>query len=249
MRTFRVTVSYDGTGFHGWQVQPEQRTVQGVLEDALRVVLGEQDLRIHGAGRTDAGVHARGQVASFASATRLPERAVAAQAQRRLPPDVRIHDLREAPDGFHARHSARARRYAYRLLHHDDVLWARFAWRPPLRWNPWGLDRATRVLEGTHDFRAFQSAGSSEAHPVCRLYRARWTAWEAGLRLDIVADHFLYHMVRNVVGTALRVSTAPDPAAAMREVLASGSRARAGMNAPACGLCLEQAFYEEAGAA
>ena len=244
-----MTVAYDGTAFRGWQVQPAQRTVQGALEDAMRVVLGEGDLRVTGAGRTDAGVHARGQVASFASATRLPARAVAAQTARRLPDDVRIEDLREVPSGFHARHSARARRYAYRLLHRDDVLWSRFAWRPALRWDAAGLDRATRVLEGTHDFRAFQSAGSSDGRPICRMYRARWSGWEAGLRLDILADHFLYHMVRNIVGTALRLSLAPDPARAMREVLESRSRARAGLNAPACGLCFEQAFYDEEGAA
>lgn len=238
-----MVLAYEGTDFHGWQVQPGQRTVQGVLEEALSKVLADETAEVQGAGRTDAGVHARGQVASFRSGTRLPERALKAQLARILPRDVAVRSVEEAPAGFHARHSAGARRYAYRLLREEDPGIGRFAWRPRHAALPDALDRATRLLEGDHDCSSFRGAGSSPAHPVCSIARARWRPWEWGLTLDIVADHFLYHMVRNIVGTALAAAREPDPAAAMRRVIAARDRGRAGVTAPAHGLCLEEVFY------
>jgi tRNA pseudouridine38-40 synthase len=240
-------IAYDGTDFSGWQAQPGRRTVQGVLETTLRPLCGGEDVRVHGAGRTDAGVHARGQVASFRSATRLPERAIRAQLARRLPADVLVRAVEEVPEDFHARHSAAGRRYAYRLLREDDPLLARFAWRPRRAPDPDALDRATRVLEGEHDCASFQAVGSTAVQAVCRIARARWSRWEGGVRLDIVADRFVYRMVRNIVGTALAAAAARDPGAAMREVLAARDRRRAGATAPARGLCLEEVFYARGG--
>jgi tRNA pseudouridine38-40 synthase len=248
VRTFRLLVSYDGTAFHGWQVQPGLRTVQGVMEAGLEQVLGASGVRIHGAGRTDTGVHARGQVASFSAETSLPARAIAPRFARALPEDVAVRSASEVAPEFHARHSAVARRYSYRLLREDDMLWARFAWRPRRSVKPDALERATAALEGEHDFAAFESSGSPSA-TRCRIARARWRPWEGGVQLDIVADHFLYHMVRGIVGTALDLSDARDPAAAMRAVLASRDRRKAGRNAPPQGLCLEQVFYDEGGGA
>ena len=242
-----LVLGYDGTDFHGWQVQPGRRTVQGVLEETLGELLGGEAVDVHGAGRTDAGVHARGQVASFRSATRLPPRAVKAELARRLPRDVVVRSVEAVDEEFHARHSATARRYAYRLTWHEDPLLGRFAWRPRGRPEPKSLDRATRAIEGERDCSSFQGAGSSQANPVCRIARARWRPWEGGLALDIVADHFLYHMVRNVVGTALAAAAAPEPAAAMERVLAALDRKRAGVTAPAHGLCLEEVFYATEG--
>lgn len=240
-----MTVAYDGTGFHGWQVQPGCRTVQGVIEEALAQVL-ERDTRVTGAGRTDAGVHARGQVASFEADTRLPARALAPRLNRLLPADVRVRESEEAPAGFHARHSAIARRYAYRLLRSADVLLERIAWWPRRDLEAPALERATRVVEGEHDFTALESSGSPSPRPVCRVSRARWRPWEGGLMLDVVADHFLYHMVRGLVGTALLASRATDPARAMRQVIEARDRSRAGVNAPPQGLTLEQVFYPAA---
>ena len=236
-------LAYDGTEFDGWQIQPGRRTVQGVVEDALREALEEDDVKLAGAGRTDAGVHARGQVASFRSGTRLPARALAPRLSRRLPGDVRVRAAEEVDPGFHARHSARARRYAYRVLAHDDVLAGRFAWWPRRPLDRDALARAVRPLEGEHDCSAFRATGSSPGSPRCRIFRASWSREEHGLRLDIVADHFLYHMVRNVVGTAFQAARAADPGAALREVLRSGDRGRAGVTVPAHGLCLEEVFY------
>ena len=242
MAVYKLVVGYDGTAFHGWQIQPGRRTVQGVLEEALGQVLGA-GVKLNGAGRTDAGVHARGQVASFEAATRLPARALTPLLARVLPPDLSVERAEEARQDFHARHSAVARRYSYRLLGADDVLWSRFAWRPPRAVPAAALERAALVLEGTHDCSAFRASGSSPANAECTIFRAGWAGWEGGLRFDIVADHFLYHMVRNLVGTSLAAGGERDPGAAMRRVLASRDRARAGVTAPPQGLCLEQVFY------
>jgi len=241
---FRLVVAYDGTAFHGWQRQPGCRTAQGVLEEALSEVL-ERPIEIQGAGRTDAGVHARGQVASFEAETRLPARALAPTLARRLPADLQVRAAVAAPPGFHARHSACARRYRYRLLDQDDLLWSRYAWRPPHPAIPDGLERAARVLEGDHDCSAFRATGSTPGSPRCRIYRSGWARWEGGLAFDIVADHFLYHMVRAIVGTALAAARARDPGAAMAAVLAGRARDRAGVTVPAHGLCLEQVFYAD----
>lgn len=248
MRTFKLVIGYDGTSFHGWQAQPGQRTVQGMLVETLRMMLAGEAVEVHGAGRTDAGVHARGQVASFQSATRLPPRAIEAGLARRLPRDVQVRSVAEADAAFHARHSACGRRYAYRLLRAGDPLFSRFAWRPRRTPDPDALERATRALEGEHDFSSFQATGRTKVPPVCRVVRARWGWWEGGVRLDIVADRFLYRMVRNVVGTALSAAASRDPAEAMREVLAGRERRHAGVTAPAHGLCFEEVFYPEAGA-
>jgi tRNA pseudouridine38-40 synthase len=242
VRSIRLQVAYDGTEFHGWQSQPGLRSVQGVLEAHLAKVVGEP-IRTVAAGRTDAGVHARGQVVSFATSSALPARAIAAQLLRRLPPDLRVRTAEEAPERFDARRDARARRYSYRLLAEDDVLLGRFAWRPRLRFDCERLERATRCLEGEHECSAFRARGGSAATPWCRITRASWRRWEGGVMLDIVADHFLYRMVRNVVGTALQAMRAPDPRAAMAAVLASRDRGHGGVTAPPQGLCLEEVFY------
>ena len=235
-------VSYDGTDFHGWQRQPARRTVQGVLEETLSRVLGA-GVEVAGAGRTDAGVHARGQNASFETESRLPLRAFVPRLNRELPADVRVLSAEDREPEFHARRGATARRYAYRLLDRDDVLLRRLAWCPPRRISPEALERGTRPLEGVHDCRSFESTGSPSRTTECRVDRARWSRWEGGLRLDIVADHFLYHMVRTVVGTVLAAAERRDPAAHTRSVIDAHDRALAGATAPPQGLCLEEVFY------
>lgn len=243
MRTFKLVVAYDGTHFRGWQVQPGRRTVQGLLEGALSKVLEVEAVQVNGAGRTDAGVHARSQVASFRSDTRLPERALKARLGQILTRDVVVRSVEEAAPEFHARHSAIARRYAYRLAWEEDPMIGRFAWTPRGAALPEALERATRPLEGEHDCSSFRAAGSSPSHPVCRVSRARWRTWEWGVALDIVADHFLYHMVRVVVGTAIALARESDPSESMRRVLEARDRRKAGLTAPAHGLCLEEVFY------
>lgn len=252
-RTFRLTVAYDGTDFHGWQRQPELRTVQGELERALNEVLGDDagpletgggPVTLNGAGRTDAGVHARGQVASFRARTVFPGFAIGPMAQKRLPRDVRVVRSEEASPGFHARHSARARRYEYRLLDAHDPMYGRFAWFPARRYEGDGLERSATALVGTHDCTSIGAKGSSPVSPICRIDHAVWRRWERGWLFDVQADHFLYHMVRNLVGTALWVSRDADPAGRMAEILASRRRSDAGPTVSPRGLSLEGVTYE-----
>ncbi len=243
VRTFRLVVAYDGTAFHGWQRQPARRTVQGTLERVLTEILGEPSVRITGAGRTDAGVHARGQVATFSSPTHLPASALSPLLNRALPDDVRVRGADIVAPGFDARRDAIARRYAYHLLREEDVLLGRIAWHPRRPLQCGALDRAVGALLGEHDFAAFRAAGSSPAESRCRMIRATAVAWEQGVRIDVTADHFVYHMVRNIVGTALVAAEAADPAEAMRAVLESGARSRGGTTAPPQGLVFEQVFY------
>jgi tRNA pseudouridine38-40 synthase len=245
VRTFRMVVAYDGTAFHGWQRQPARRTVQGTLERVLTETLGDEQVRLTGAGRTDAGVHARGQVASFSSPTALPAAAVTVLVNRGLPDDVRVRATAVAVPGFDARRGARARRYRYHLLHEEDVLLGRIAWCPRRAWRAEALDAALRALEGEHDFSAFRGAGSSPATPVCRVMRARVEAMEWGARIEVMADHFVYHMVRNIVGTALAAAESGDPAAVMADVLACRDRSRGGVTVPPQGLVLEEVVYPE----
>ncbi|MGH7731788.1 MAG: tRNA pseudouridine(38-40) synthase TruA [Candidatus Eiseniibacteriota bacterium] len=244
MRRLKLVVAYDGANFRGWQRQPARRTVQGVMEEHLSAVLKEP-VRLTGAGRTDTGCHARGQVASLATTSRLPVAAMAPVLNRRLPSDVRVREVTEAGPDFDARRSAIARRYAYRLLRTEDLLLSRIAWHPPRRFDPEALARATAPLEGVQDFASFRSTGSSAAVSVCHVTRAAWRPWEGGILLDIVADHFLYHMVRSIVGTALVFQSDSDPGARMRECLDGRDRGLAGPTAPAHGLCLEEVFYPD----
>ena len=246
MRGLKLVVAYDGAGFDGWQRQPGRRTVQGVMEAHLSAVLDEP-VKLSAAGRTDAGCHARGQVASFTTASRLPAAAMAPVLNRRLPGDVRVREASEVDPSFDARRSAIARRYVYRLMREDDLLFSRLAWHPRRPIDADALSCATAPLEGVHDCAAFQSTGSTPTVSVCDVKRASWRRWEGGIQLDIIANHFLYHMVRSIVGTALLVQGQTDPGAAMRECRDSCDRRRAGPTAPAHGLCLEEVFYREGG--
>ncbi|MCE9627988.1 MAG: tRNA pseudouridine(38-40) synthase TruA [Candidatus Eisenbacteria bacterium] len=242
-RTFRLTVAYDGTAFFGWQKQPDVRTVQGELEAALSRALGGV-IKTAGAGRTDTGVHARGQVSSFVHDTTMPARALPHVVNPLLPADMRIMDAVEAAPRFHARHSAIGRRYEYRVLTRPDLLRDRTSWTPlsapPLEL----LQQACTPLRGVQDYSAFASTGSESADPVFGLHLARWREAEGGYAFDVIAHHFLYHMVRNLVGTAFAAAKQADPAAHMRAVLESRDRRRAGQTVPPKGLSLEEVYYE-----
>ncbi len=240
-RVFRLELEYDGGDFSGWQLQGGARTVQGVVEDALSSLLGEP-ARVAGAGRTDAGCHARGQVVSVRCRTRLEPASLAAALNARLPRDARVTAASEAAETFHARHSAAARRYSYRLLEHASPYWRRVAWWPRRPLRPDALRAGVQPLMGRHDFASFASAGGSEA-TGCTVERCDWKPWEAGWMLIITADHFLYRMVRALVGTALELQPEADPGAAMRRILAARDRHAAGPTAPPHGLCLERVYY------
>jgi tRNA pseudouridine38-40 synthase len=162
MATFKITIAYDGTGFVGWQRQARGTSIQGLVEDAVSALDGRRVI-VHGAGRTDAGVHALGQVASFALVRDVDADTVMRAANARLPPAVRIVDAETADAAFHARHRARAKRYAYRILNRRlcDVFERAYVWHVPGALDTGAMDAAARQLEGRHDFAAFQASGSA----------------------------------------------------------------------------------------
>lgn len=238
---WRLVVEYDGSAFAGWQRQAGgMRTVQGVLEETL-ARLATSRVAVIGAGRTDAGVHAEGQVANARAATRLAPDELLRAWNALLPPDVAILRLCRAPDDFHARRAARSKLYVYRLwtaeqrspLRRRRMLWK----RPPLDLD--GLRAAAALLEGTHDFASFCAAGGDAHGTVRTVTRAEWIGAVGGeLRFEIEGTGFLRHMVRNLVGSLLEVGRGRRPPEWIGELLEVRDRRGAGPTAPPHGLTL-----------
>ncbi len=242
-RSFRLVLEYDGADFEGWQVQAgarPARTVQGVLADAIESVAGEAP-RVRGAGRTDAGVHAAGQVASVHVETALAPERLQAALNARLPPDVAVQVLTEAAPDWDALRAARGKHYRYRIWNgaHRSPLRAGTCWWVREALDQGALERAARVFEGRHDFAAFQAAGSSVKTTTRTVTRCAVSGEPRGeLRLDVEGEGFLRHMVRNLAGTLVEIGRGRWPVERAAEILASGDRGQAGPTAPAQGLCL-----------
>jgi len=248
-RTLRLLLSYDGTGLHGWQVQPDVVTVQGLLLEAARPLFGPA-VRAVGASRTDAGVHALRQTVSLSGDSRLPPAAVQAALNARLPESVRVTAAIEAPPGFDARRAALGKRYAY-LIDNGRVaapLARRWAWHVAAPLDAGAMQTALAALRGPHDFSAFCAAPGREADPACRVHAVRIVRRKAFVVVLLSADRFLHHMVRNVVGSAVEVGRRVREPAWLAAVLAGRDRRRAGPTAPAHGLVLVRVRYPVGGA-
>ncbi len=246
MRKLKLTLEYDGTGYSGWQVQENADTIQERVETALSSILREK-VRVHGAGRTDAGVHALGQVAHFETLSALPAENIRRGANSHLPPDIAILEAEEAAPDFHARYSAVSKVYRYRILVRNTR--SPLARHRALRVAP-PLDRermraAAGLLTGRHDFAAFAASGSTVKDTVRTLERIDITGGGESCDLEFEADGFLYRMVRNITGTLLEVGKGKLTAAAVAEILASKERKSAGPTAPASGLYLVRVCYGE----
>jgi tRNA pseudouridine38-40 synthase len=243
-RTIRLDLEYDGAGFVGWQRQPDGRTVQGVLEDALGRLLGARS-PVVGAGRTDAGVHARGMVASLRTASAMEPAVLHRALDAVLPEDLGVLAVSEAPPAFHARRDARWKWYRYSILRSRTrrVFLRRTAWRVGAAVDAGRVREAAAALSGRHDFAAFQSAGSPRRSTVRRLALA---VSEDGpmLHLDAVGDGFLYGMVRAVAGTLAEVGRGHRTVTSVSSALAARDRSLAGPAAPAHGLCLMAVGYD-----
>ncbi len=245
-RNIRATLAYDGVGFSGWQIQREGRTVQGVLEAALERMHGHA-VRVRAAGRTDAGVHATGQVINFHSdLDSIPAEKFRDAVNSYLPPDIRMLASREVEPEFSARRAARLRVYAYYLLPAEVGLpqHRHYCWKIRQRPSVEKLNRLAAQLVGEHDFSTFAAAGSAERSPVRRVHAAGFHPEGLFLVFRIAANSFLWKMVRSIVGTIIELELNGEGEEKMRQVLQARDRSFAGATAPARGLFLERVLYD-----
>lgn len=247
LSNFKITIEYDGSGFHGWQRQKGHMTVQEEIENALHTVT-RQKIAVIGSGRTDAGVHALGQVASFKCLTRLGPRTIQKALNSLLPDAIVIRDCKPVAPTFHARYDARCKTYRYRILNHPlaVAVGRQYAWhiRRPLDLD--AMRRAAAILVGRHDFTAFEGAGSPRSHAVRQVFKSIIDREEKAefLAFNIAADGFLRFMVRNIVGTLVLVGSGKIGVADFEEILLSRERKRAGATAPPHGLFLMCVSYD-----
>jgi tRNA pseudouridine38-40 synthase len=258
VRTLKIVLAYEGTRYVGWQRQRNGVSVQGLVEEALAPLNGGRAVRVSGAGRTDAGVHALGQVASCRLASALDPSSLQRALNARLPADVRVLSVEDAAADFHARFWARSKTYAYHVLSAPvgDPLVRHIVWQVPQTLDAAAMTVALRAVRGRHDFRSFQAAGSRVTRTVRTIMTASlsvrsWTGMFGDgsppdavpsparlLTVTIQGDGFLRHMVRNLVGTLVDVGIGRRPAEGMRDTLLAADRRLAGATAPAHGLVL-----------
>jgi tRNA pseudouridine38-40 synthase len=247
MRRIRITVSYDGTEFHGWQVQPGLVTVQGALEDIVGQIEGAP-VHVAGSGRTDAGVHAFAQVAAFSISNPIPVENLKKAINRLLPRDVRVLTVEEAADDFHPRYDAVAKTYEYRILR-AEICYP-FD-RKYVHHHPYPLDEqrmidAAPVLEGEHDFSAFAAKDDRDAEgrsKVRTIFSSRWEKCGDRMIYRVRGSGFLKHMVRNIVGVMIEVGKGNVSEDDVRARLQPGSGIHPGPTAPARGLFLVSVEY------
>jgi len=255
MPSFRLTIAYDGTDFVGWQRQASGVSIQGVLEEALSILDG-REVPVMGAGRTDAGVHARGQVASITVARAIDAPSLVRAVNARLPRTVRVVEAAEVPGTFHARFNARAKTYHYRIWNGEvmDPFLRAYAWHiPSPALDVTAMSAAAALLQGRHDFSAFQAAETDARSPERTVFASRFTPEPSSIPIadvgrlltyEISGDGFLRHMVRSIIGTLVEVGRGRQSSSWVGEVLASRDRSRAGRTAAAEGLCLMSVDYD-----
>lgn len=246
MRTIKLVLAYDGTAYAGFQRQPNGITIQQRLEEALRAATGEPELRIGAAaGRTDAGVHARGQVVHLRTRATIPIDRWPAAVNSRLPDDIAVVGAELAPPDFHARYWAREKRYRYTfcLAPYRLPLARLYSYHWPRPVDVDAMREAAALLVGRHDFAAFRATGGSARTSVRTVTRLTLTEEPPFLHLDIAADGFLYNMVRIIAGTLLEVGAGRRSIDRVKRALATGNRQDAGRTLPPHGLCLEEVVY------
>ncbi len=247
-RNIKLTIEYDGTNYHGWQSQAPVGgpTIQGALEAALKNLCNEE-LRTQSSGRTDAGVHALGHVANFKTSSRIPSAAWAPALNHLLPPDIRVLASEEVSADFHARYSAQAKTYKYRILSRraQTALYRNYAWHVTLPLNLARMRKAIRFIIGRHDFSAFRGAGCSAKSPVRTMKSAAIRKTGEFIEFYFEADAFLQYMVRNITGTLVEVGLGRFSPDDVKSILSGRDRRLAGKTAPPHGLYLVKVTYPE----
>ena len=246
MNNYKLTLSYDGTRYRGWQRQGNtENTIQAKVECALSRILG-QEIEVSGSGRTDAGAHARMQVASFRARTELTEREILSRLRSALPEDIAANDLTLAAPRFHARLSCVGKTYIYRVQNSEvqNVFERRYMHRVSEELDIGAMESAAKILLGEHDFTAFQSNKRMKKSAVRRIDTIDIQRCGDEVRFVVSGDGFLYNMVRIIVGTLLEIGLGGRQPETLPELLARGIRAEAGETAPAKGLCLMEVRYQ-----
>lgn len=239
MRNLKLILSYDGTDFSGWQRQPDRRTVQQVLEEAIETLTGARP-SVNASGRTDAGVHAIGQVVHFLTASRHAPEVFVKALNATMPKDVRVLSAEEVPQAFHCTLDARSKRYRYVIDNRPiaDPFVSRYAWHIYPRLDADRMDRAAQVLRGRHDFHSFETNWPNRTSSVRTIFDIAVTRHEDRVHVEVEADGFLYNMVRAITGTLTLVGSGRRPESFPAEALRAEDRAEAGPTAPPQGLFL-----------
>jgi tRNA pseudouridine38-40 synthase len=245
MRNIRLLIEYDGTNYHGWQIQPNGITVQEVLQKNL-ARMTRQRVRLIGSGRTDAGVHALGQVANFQTSVSIPPEGFRRGLNSLLPPDIIVKSAAEAPLDFNAQLQAKRKTYLYAILNRGipSAIHRNYSWHYPVPLDPGALKDAARLLVGKKNFASFQAADADTGNPVREVFQADWFAGKAPfLCFAIEAEGFLKQMVRNIVGTLVDAGRGKISLGDFEEIIAAKDRRRAKMTAPPQGLFLVKVDY------
>jgi tRNA pseudouridine38-40 synthase len=248
MRNLKLTVAYDGTDFAGWQIQPGAGTVQGTLASAIGRITGEKVLP-QGSGRTDAGVHALAQVATFQTDSVIPAANFVIALNDLLPASIRVLSVEEVPADFHPRKSAEAKTYRYRIYREAicPPLLARYVWHYPYPLNENALRQAAPLVEGEHEFTSFAAVdperGREGISNVRRIFSSQWRRESCEMIYEVRGNGFLHHMVRNLVGTFVLVGKGTLKPADVTRILEAKDRSAAGATAPASGLYLVNVEY------
>ncbi|MFT3878375.1 MAG: tRNA pseudouridine(38-40) synthase TruA [Gemmatales bacterium] len=246
MRNIKLTISYDGTDFFGWQRQNEFRSVQQELEEVIQKLNGGVEVACIGCSRTDSGVHALGQVASFRSNITLPPDRFLYALNGNLPEDVVVRSVEDVPDDFNANRLAKRKMYRY-IIHDNkvpDVFQRKYSWHfPYARLDEVIMNQAAECLLGKHDFRCFETEWPNRKTSVRTITHLKITRVGEFLWLDIEADGFLYNMVRSITGTLVNIGRGYWPVEQMKQILEKGERAEAGPTSPAQGLFLMRITY------
>lgn len=246
MRNIKLIIEYDGTNYCGWQVQENGPTIQGAVEKALLAVTGE-NITVNGSGRTDAGVHARGQAANFMTESTIPGEKFAYALNNKLPRDIVIRESGEVPPDFHARFSAIGKKYSYRIYNSKfpSALLRNYAYHVNYceRLDIGRIEKAAEAFIGTYDFAGFMATGSIVKDTVRTIYELSVEKDRDMLCFNFKGNGFLYNMVRIITGTLLYAGIGKINPDEMKDIIASRDRKRAGLTAPASGLYLEEVYY------
>lgn len=246
MRNIKLTIEYDGKDFNGWQKQPDKLNIQGEIERAIQEITGEE-VELIGSGRTDAGVHALGQIANFKTNSSIPIEKIPYAINSKLKRTIRIKQAEEVKEHFHSRYNCKRKTYRYTICHsaQGTALYRNMEYHVPQPLNIEKMKQAIGYFEGEHDFKAFKSSGGSNKSTVRTIYKATLKQEEERIIIELTGNGFLYNMVRIIVGTLLKVGMEEIQPQQIPEIILSKDRNQAGKTVPAHGLCLVEVSYED----